>query len=110
MTGRTYFQGGRGGLHRHRRTSTAHPNLVEAWQPTEVRALPVALPASTTVTLEAGARTFPATVTTDSVSWRIEPADADLIPDRSVVRIRCTFLDDPTTGEPWLKGVVARDD
>ncbi|MBM4708157.1 LtfC-like domain-containing protein [Prescottella equi] len=71
---------------------------------------PVALPASTTVTLEAGARTFPATVTTDSVSWRIEPADADLIPDRAVVRIRCVFLDDPTTVEPWLKGVVARDD
>ncbi|MBM4686469.1 hypothetical protein GS532_22655 [Rhodococcus hoagii] len=58
----------------------------------------------TTVTLEAGARTFPATVTADSVSWRIETADADLIPDRAVVRIRCIFLDDPTTIEPWLKG------
>ncbi|WP_064078365.1 hypothetical protein [Prescottella equi] len=71
---------------------------------------PVELPAGTTVTLEVGARTFAATVAADSVSWRIEPSDADLIPDRSVVRIRCTFLDDPTTVEPWLKGVVARDD
>ncbi|NKR79441.1 hypothetical protein GS491_19090 [Rhodococcus hoagii] len=75
---------------------------------------PVELPAGTTVTLaitnDRYDGEFPATVTADSVSWRIEPADADLIPDRAVVRIRCVFLDDPTTVEPWLKGVVARDD
>lgn len=77
----------------------------------EVTLTPVAFPAGTSVTLAMGDRTFPATVTADSVSWRLTPADTDPIPAGAQVRVNCLLPDTPTpTPVAWLKGTVQRDD
>ncbi|WP_307820605.1 LtfC-like domain-containing protein [Prescottella equi] len=77
----------------------------------EVTLTPVAFPAGTTVTLTMGDRTFPADVTADAVSWRLEAADTDPIPNGTPVRVLCVFPDTPTpTPVAWLKGTVQRDD
>lgn len=77
----------------------------------EVTLTPVSFPAGTTVALTMGGTVFPATVTANSVSWRIEAADADPIKHGAAVRIHCVFPDTPTpTPVAWMKGTVRRDD
>lgn len=52
---------------------------------------------------------WPATVEPTKASWRIESAEADLIPDRAHFRIYISYPEDPTLDLPWYVGDVYRD-